>query len=250
MSGCGESATPPLKTDTATAAGTSPSANGAPATTGVEADTPAIIVASPAATAVESEIPATIVASPTASAVPEVEAPQGAHSTYLLFNQKVLEGLSVDTLDLSDVPLPDNLTPLEDDLLVGRKSGFAFWVDEAHDNRKVLMAISGESNTRNDYYDGPFDQLTDNYVDVTNVSEYMIRWAPSLRDRIDKYGYFTNRDRPSRVSISPYYFYFSDEALMLFSQRTREAEEPTYFISRKGLIPTPTPAPAPTPGSR
>ena len=404
LSGCGESATPPLKTATATTAGTSPSANGVPATTGVEADTPATIAASPAATALESEVPTTIGASPTATDVPEAEVPQGTLSTYLLFNQKLLEGLSVDTLDLNDVdevfghifsnlpgevvvypsenyyyfilyvdrrqiwgnirlatgsrdrgvlsfayfefketpyvtdprvtkskfftdadglliteldeftyrvrynkrevvfrlhelsqeppnlfqlgdgeefvmrtfdesgyqffllfngiknyfiwvlneeePLPDNLMPLEDDLLVGRKSGFAFWVDEAHDNRKVLMAISGESNARNDYYDGPFDQLADNYVEVTNVSDYMIRWAPSLRDRIDKYGYFTNRDRPSRVSISPYYFYFTEDALMLFLQRTREAEEPTYFISRKGLIPTPTPAPAPTPGSR
>ena len=147
-------------------------------------------------------------------------------------------------------PLADNLMPLTDDLLLGRKSGFAFWIDEAHDNRKVLMAIRGQSATRNDYYDGPFDQLADNYVDVTNVSDYMIRAAPSLNGRIDKYGYYTSRDRPSRVSISPYYVYFTEDSLRLFLQRTKEAEEPYYFISRKGLAPTPTPAPAPTIGAR
>ena len=356
-----------------------------------------------ATTAVESDTPTSIAASPNANVVPEGGSPQDAPSTYLLFNQKQLEGLSVDTLDLTDVdevfwhifsnlpeevvvypsenyyyfilyvdkrqlwgnirlptgrrdrgvlsfayfefketpyvteprvskskfftdadglfigkvdeftyrvrynkkevvfhlhelsqeppnlfqlgegeefvmrtfdesgyqffllfngiknyfiwvlneeePLSDILVPLEDDLLLGRKSGFAFWVDEAHDDRKVLLAIRGQSAIRNDYYDGPFDQLADNYVDVTNVSEYMIRAAPSLRDRIDKYGYYTTRDRPSRVSISPYYVYFSEDALKLFLQRTKEAEEPYYFISRKGLSPTPTPAPAPTTGT-
>ncbi len=146
--------------------------------------------------------------------------------------------------------MSDILMPLADDLLLGRKSGFAFWVDEAHDNRKVLLAIRGQSATRNDYYDGPFDQLADNYVDVTNVSDYMIRAVPSLQDRIDKYGYYTNRDQSSRVSISPYYVYFTEAALKLFLQRTKEAEEPYYFISRKGLAPTPTPAPAPTKGTR
>ena len=136
--------------------------------------------------------------------------------------------------------MSDILVPLEDDLLVGRKSGFAFWVDEAHDNRKVLVAIRGQSATRNDYYDGPFDQLADNYVDVTRVSEYVVRASPSLRGHIDKFGYFTDRVRPSRVSISPYYVYFTEDALRMFLQRTKEAEDPYYFISRKGLPATTT----------
>ena len=138
-------------------------------------------------------------------------------------------------------PFSDVLVPLHDDLLVGRKSGFAFWVDKAHNDRKVLIAIRGASATRNDYYDGPFDQLADNYVKQTNISEYMVRAAPSLRGRIDKYGYFTNRDRPSRVSISPYYVYFSQQALNLYFDRIKGAEDPYFLISRKGILPTPTP---------
>ena len=172
---------------------------------------------------------------------------ESGYQFFLLFNTKTNYFFWVLN---EEEPLMDNLITLEDDLLVGRKSGFAFWVDEAHDNRKVLLAIRGQSAIRNDYYDGPFDQLADNYVDVTNVSDYMVRAAPSLKDRIDKYGYYTNRDRPSRVSISPYYVYFSENALKLFLQRTKEAEEPYYFISRKGIPPTPTPVPAPTTGAR
>ena len=147
-------------------------------------------------------------------------------------------------------PLSDVLVPLQDDLLVGRKSGFAFWVDRARGDRKILIAIRGASATRNDYYDGPFDQLADNYVEQTNISEYMQRAAPSLRGRIDKYGYFTDRDRPSRVSISPYYVYFSDNALNIYFERITSAEDPYFLISRKGILPTPTPNPPPTPTTR
>ena len=53
--------------------------------------------------------------------------------------------------------VPDELVPVDDDLLVGRRSGFAFWVDPAHPDRKALVAIRGANATVNNYYDGPFD---------------------------------------------------------------------------------------------
>ena len=70
---------------------------------------------------------------------------------------------------------------------------------------------------------------------MTRISEYMVRASPSLRGHIDKFGYFTDRERPSRVAISPYYVYFTENALRTFLQRTKDAEDPYYFISRKGL---------------
>ena len=145
--------------------------------------------------------------------------------------------------------VPDILKPLEEgpsDLLVGRRSGFAFWVDEANDNRKILVAIRGQNATVNNYYDGPFDQLADNYVDQNRISEYMMRASPSLRGRIDKFGYFTDRERPSRVSISSYYVYFTESALRLHMQRLRETPDPYFFISRRGRVETPTPSPSPS----
>ena len=141
-----------------------------------------------------------------------------------------------------EVPLPDELMPVGEDLLVGRRSGFAFWVDRAHDARKVLVAIRGQNATINDYYDGPFDQLADNYVDETNVASYVVRASPSLDGRIDKWGYFLDSIRPSRVSISPYYVYFTDRALDLFVSQMKLQRDPYYFVSRKGVLPTPVPA--------
>ena len=110
-----------------------------------------------------------------------------------------------------------------EDLLIGRRSGFAFWVDRAHDNRKVLVAIRGQDATRHDYYDGPFDQLADSYVDETGVANYVIQASPS------------------RVSISPYYVYFTDEALHLFVSQMKLQGNPYFLVSRKGVLPTSTP---------
>ncbi len=132
--------------------------------------------------------------------------------------------------------IPDILEPIEDDLLSGKQSGFAFWIDSANDNRKVLIAIRGQSAVRNDYYDGPFDQLADNYVDEIQISEYMQRASPSLIGRIDKYGYFTDRAQ-CRVSISPYYVYFTLQSLSQFLAMAKEAENPYQFIST-GRLPS------------
>ena len=141
-----------------------------------------------------------------------------------------------------EVPLPDELMPIGEDLLVGRRSGFAFWVDRAHDARKLLVAIRGQNATINDYYDGPFDQLADNYVDETNLASYVVRASPSLDGRIDKWGYFLDSIKPSRVSISPYYVYFTDRALKLFVSQMKLHSDPYYFVSRKGVLPTPIPS--------
>ncbi len=154
--------------------------------------------------------------------------------------------------------LSDVLEPVGDDLLVGKRSGFAFWVDTAHGNRKVLLGVRSINVNRNDYYDGPFDQLADNYVDQTRISEYMVRASPSLEGRIDKYGYYTDREEPLRVSLSNYATYYTLADLQQFLAQARASADPYQFISRRGvpvtsaLTPSPlaaTPTATPTPES-
>ena len=130
--------------------------------------------------------------------------------------------------------VPDTLDPLEDDLIVGRRSGFAFWIDEAHGNRKVFIAVRGNEATRNSYYDGPFDQLADNYVDGTNLSEYMVRAFPTLEGRIDKYGYYTDRETSSRVALYTYFVYFSERTLRQFIENAKESDDLYHYISLGG----------------
>jgi|GEM_PF-562714 hypothetical protein len=164
---------------------------------------------------------------------------------FLLFNR--VENYFLWVLNEEEV-VPDTLSllPGHADVLLAKKSGFAFYVDAQHGNRKILSAIRRLSVNRNDYYDGPFDQLADNYADETNVSEFMQRAYPGLRDRIDKFGYYLDQTRPLRVAISTYYTYLSSSDLNQFMTRMKASSDPFMFASRGGVgFPTPTPVPTP-----
>lgn len=131
----------------------------------------------------------------------------------------------------------DILDPVgeEGDILVGRRSGFAFWVDEAQDDRRILVGVRQLSVRRNDYYDGPFDQLADNYVDEVRISEYMQKAFPALVGRIDKYGYYTDTERPMRVAITTYSTYYTHSEITQFVERAKASEDPYQYISRRGV---------------
>lgn len=130
----------------------------------------------------------------------------------------------------------DVLEPVGDEgeIVVGRRSHFAFWVDEAHNDRKILFAVRQLSVRRNDYYDGPFDQLADNYAEEVGISEYMQTAFPALRGRIDEFGYYTDTDRPMRVAITPYTTYYTETELKQFVARAKASGDPYEYISRRG----------------
>lgn len=130
--------------------------------------------------------------------------------------------------------VPDILDSKADDLVVGRRSSFAFWIDKAHGDRKILAAISQINVSRNNYFDGPFDQLADNYAEEVEIAKYMQLANPGLKGRIDRFGYFNDTDRPLRVSLSNYYRTTSTEGLNAFVSRIRTSDDPYRFISRRG----------------
>jgi len=137
--------------------------------------------------------------------------------------------------------VPDILDPVGeyDDIYVGRRSGFAFWED--HLGRKILASIRQHSVTRNDYYDGPFDQLADNYAEEVNIRGYMIKASPAMEGRINEYGYFIYDqegnlvENPLRVAISPYQTYYTQSQFTAFIERAKAADDPYQFISRRGV---------------
>ena len=135
-----------------------------------------------------------------------------------------------------DETVRDILEPIgeTENLLFGRRSGFAFWIDAEHGDRKVLAGVRRLNLQRNDYYDGPFDQLADNYADETGVSSYMVRAFPRLKGRIDKFGYYTDTERPLRVAISAYFVYGAQSEMIAFVGRLAEDPDPLALISRSG----------------
>ena len=129
--------------------------------------------------------------------------------------------------------VPDVFAALDKDVLVGRRTGFAFWIDPF--GRKVLTTIRKISVTRNDYYDGPFDQLADNYADVNKISYWMERAIPTIKGRIDKYGYYTDVERPSRVALSCYGNYYTQAEILDFVKKAKASNDPYQYISRGGV---------------
>ncbi len=115
------------------------------------------------------------------------------------------------------------------------------------------MAVRTHSVRRNDYYDGPFDQLADNYADESRISEYIQKAYPSLKGRIDKYGYYTDSDRPLRVAISAYTTYYTYAEAAQFLDKAKASGNVYLYISKQIISDTPTPTtprpvtPTPTP---
>jgi len=130
---------------------------------------------------------------------------------YLLFN-KVEQHLY--WILNEDGFVPESFTIYTDDLVIGDRTGFAFYLDKEN-NRKILVGVDGLNIMQNNWYDGPFDQMPDNYVYTgqIEVKKYIEANYPNVRGRIDKYGYYLD-EKGVRVAIAPYLVYFSKEELV------------------------------------
>lgn len=100
-----------------------------------------------------------------------------------------------------------------DRILIGRRTGFAFYRDHRVE-RKILIGVH-ESNARvNNYFDGPFDQLPDNFIEGESLRNAILEVEPSLKGQIDRHG--AAPDGASRYMISPYRAYTTEDELLYF----------------------------------
>lgn len=108
--------------------------------------------------------------------------------------------------------VPEDFRRLTSDIILGERTGFAFYVD-GENSRKILIAVQGENVLKNNWYDGPFDQMPDNYVHtgkIPNYQTYIESNYPGLKGRIDKYGNYLH-EKGARVAVAPYLVYFSTQ---------------------------------------
>ncbi len=100
-----------------------------------------------------------------------------------------------------------------DRILIGQRTGFAFYVDKEL-KRKILIGVF-EANARiNNYFDGPFDQLPDNFIKGEELRTAILAVEPSLKGQIDRYGISPGGE--DRYMISPYRYYRTEADLMVF----------------------------------
>jgi hypothetical protein len=130
-------------------------------------------------------------------------------------------------------PLPDTLERIDEQLLVGRRSGFAFYEDKELD-RKVLIGVDYKNITVNNYYDGPFDQLADNFVTDDTFKNYAIRVFPSLEGKINERGVFMDDNgepKNSRLSLQPHTKYYSIQQLQQYVEKCQEEADERLVVA-------------------
>jgi hypothetical protein len=113
--------------------------------------------------------------------------------------------------------------PSTDRILIGKRTGFAFYRDGRHD-RKILIGVFDGNARVNNYFDGPFDQLPDNFIEGDILQQALIASEPALAGKIDRLGHFN--DASGRVAISPYTYYRTEADLLAFHTCTMDTRIP------------------------
>jgi hypothetical protein len=128
---------------------------------------------------------------------------------FLVFNRrlKIFHYLLDETVKVTDELFPSHFT---NRILIGRRTGFAFYNDHRFD-RRILIGVFEAGASVNSYFDGPFDQLPDNFVKGEELRQAIIAADPSQEGKIDRFG--GSPDGASRYLIGPYTYYRTEEDL-------------------------------------
>jgi hypothetical protein len=139
----------------------------------------------------------------------------------LVFNDRLKTFLYV--VD-SSVPLPEETFSAREKshIAIGRRSGFAYFRDLKLP-RQILIGVYEDNLLLNTYYDGPFDQLPDNFIEGEALRSAILAADPRLKGRIDRFG--RALDRNIRYAIKPYLAYVEPSDLDPVERCAREREQ-------------------------
>jgi hypothetical protein len=114
-----------------------------------------------------------------------------------------------------------------DRILVGKRTGFAFYRDHRLD-RKILIGAFDGNIRANNYFDGPFDQLPDNFIEGETLREAILAVRPQLKGEIDRFG--SAPDGSIRFMIAPYLPYREIGDLdPIHACAQRKQKQPNYY---------------------
>jgi hypothetical protein len=141
---------------------------------------------------------------------------------FLVFNKKLklFHYVLDETADVADQFVAAVPT---DRILIGKRTGFAYYRDHKLD-RKILIGVFEGNSRVNNYFDGPFDQLPDNFIEGESLREAIIAVEPRLKGKIDRYG--ITPGSASRYMIGPYKHYRIEEDLMVFHSCATDKKVP------------------------
>lgn len=146
---------------------------------------------------------------------------------YLVFNE---EEKYITFVLNENGPPPDRLIPYNEakpDILLGMRTGFAFFQDP-YRNRKILIGVYQGNVQNNNYFDGPFDQLPDNFIEGNELQNALLTLYPGLEGEIDRLGNFAGQQ--GRVLVNPYINYNYLTELDVFLDCRGAADNETALI--------------------
>ncbi len=151
---------------------------------------------------------------------------ESAMRFFLVYNAKLKIFLYI--LD-ETVKVAEDFFPAErvDRILVGKRTGFAFYKDRLLD-RKILIGVYDANYRLNTHFDGPFDQLPDAFIEGEALRQAILEIDPSLKGKIDRFGSFEGGE--VRFLIKPYANYRTVSELYDVDKcaKTRQ-QAPTYY---------------------
>jgi hypothetical protein len=129
------------------------------------------------------------------------------------------------------VAVPDVLTPIKQTprILIGKRTGFAFYRDQKLD-RKILIGVYRLNSLANTYLDGPFDQLPENFVEGDILQRLFVDSDPGAKDKLDRLGHYL--DGTGRFLVHPYLVYGKDGDLAVVDRcATSKRVAPRFYYA-------------------
>lgn len=110
--------------------------------------------------------------------------------------------------------VPEKLINYSEDVFIGERTGFAFYNNKELD-RKILFGVKFSNTFNNNWYDGPFDQLPDNYIKTgkIDIMKYIEKAYPNTINNTDIYSHYLI-NLAKRVAIHPHQDYYTAEELL------------------------------------
>jgi len=148
---------------------------------------------------------------------------------FLVFNTrlKIFHYLLDETAQAADVFFTAKATGR---ILIGKRTGFAFY---RHGDRKILIGVSARESLLNTAFDGPFDQLPENFIEGEALRDAIVSADPGVKGEIDRLGNFAGGS--NRYLIHPYLPYRRLSDLMVFhrcanARSVAIAQRPRCFV--------------------
>ena len=119
-----------------------------------------------------------------------------------------------------------DMSEVSDRITIGIRTGYAFY-DDRFARRKILIGVNQLNTSVNNYLDGPFDQLPDNFLQGDILKNAILAASPDRAGQIDRFG--NSPDGETRYLIAPYMQYEDQGELAAIADCAAEEELPVYY---------------------